>query len=220
MRKFLILSAISSMVLIPGIASATVFVTEGGAPAGDGSGLVSAVVPTTTYNFDTTVPAFTGLPSHGEVVSGSLGGQFAAPFGDTTSYYTVGTLAQPESATLTVSGKNNYIGLYWGSIDTYNSITITDSSGSTVVNSSTFTILNPANGDQGLGGSAYVNIFDTLPITSITFSSNQQAFEFDNLTVAAAAPEPATWAMMVLGFFGVGFLAYRRKSMGRSFRVA
>lgn len=28
----------------------------------------------------------------------------------------------------------------------------------------------------------------------------------------AAVPEPSTWAMMVLGFAGVGFLAYRRKS--------
>jgi hypothetical protein len=30
--------------------------------------------------------------------------------------------------------------------------------------------------------------------------------------VASAVPEPATWAMMILGFFGVGFVAYRRKS--------
>jgi len=30
-------------------------------------------------------------------------------------------------------------------------------------------------------------------------------------TVAiAAVPEPATWAMMFLGFAGVGFMAYRR----------
>jgi len=28
----------------------------------------------------------------------------------------------------------------------------------------------------------------------------------------AAVPEPSTWAMMILGFGGVGFLAYRRKS--------
>jgi hypothetical protein len=32
--------------------------------------------------------------------------------------------------------------------------------------------------------------------------------------VAGAVPEPATWAMMLLGFFGVGFLAYRRKNQG------
>ena len=28
----------------------------------------------------------------------------------------------------------------------------------------------------------------------------------------AAVPEPSTWAMMLLGFAGIGFLAYRRKS--------
>ena len=29
--------------------------------------------------------------------------------------------------------------------------------------------------------------------------------------VITAVPEPSTWAMMILGFFGVGFVAYRRK---------
>jgi PEP-CTERM motif len=29
-----------------------------------------------------------------------------------------------------------------------------------------------------------------------------------------AVPEPSTWAMMILGFFGVGFMAYRRKQNG------
>ena len=28
----------------------------------------------------------------------------------------------------------------------------------------------------------------------------------------AAVPEPTTWAMMLLGFAGIGFMAYRRKS--------
>jgi hypothetical protein len=28
----------------------------------------------------------------------------------------------------------------------------------------------------------------------------------------AAVPEPSTWAMMLLGFIGLGFLAYRRRS--------
>jgi PEP-CTERM motif len=32
------------------------------------------------------------------------------------------------------------------------------------------------------------------------------------LNVTAAVPEPSTWAMMILGFAGVGFLAYRRKA--------
>ena len=37
----------------------------------------------------------------------------------------------------------------------------------------------------------------------------------DDITVnqaVATVPEPSTWAMMLLGFVGVGFMAYRRKS--------
>lgn len=33
----------------------------------------------------------------------------------------------------------------------------------------------------------------------------------DNIAISAV-PEPSTWAMMILGFFGIGFLAYRRKN--------
>ncbi len=31
-------------------------------------------------------------------------------------------------------------------------------------------------------------------------------------SVTGAVPEPSTWAMMILGFAGIGFMAYRRKS--------
>jgi hypothetical protein len=34
----------------------------------------------------------------------------------------------------------------------------------------------------------------------------------DDVAVAGAVPEPSTWAMLLLGFAGVGFMAYRRKS--------
>jgi hypothetical protein len=36
----------------------------------------------------------------------------------------------------------------------------------------------------------------------------------------AAVPEPSTWAMMILGFCGVGFMAYRREHNGASLRMA
>jgi hypothetical protein len=42
----------------------------------------------------------------------------------------------------------------------------------------------------------------------------QMGFGFQS-DVTPAVPEPATWAMMMLGFFGVGCLAYRRKKQGR-----
>jgi hypothetical protein len=39
------------------------------------------------------------------------------------------------------------------------------------------------------------------------------------LTFTAAVPEPSTWAMMILGFLGLGFIGYR-KSSNASFRMA
>jgi hypothetical protein len=35
-----------------------------------------------------------------------------------------------------------------------------------------------------------------------------------------AVPEPSTWAMMILGFAGVGFMAYRKKARPIAFRFA
>ena len=40
-----------------------------------------------------------------------------------------------------------------------------------------------------------------------------------DFTSVAAVPEASTWAMMILGFAGVGFMAYRRKSQA-SLRIA
>jgi PEP-CTERM motif len=51
----------------------------------------------------------------------------------------------------------------------------------------------------------------------IDFSLTQSITTDTSLTTAV--PEPSTWAMMILGFFGVGFMAYRRKQSGPSLRV-
>jgi hypothetical protein len=37
--------------------------------------------------------------------------------------------------------------------------------------------------------------------------------------VVAAVPEPSTWAMMILGFAGIGFMAYRQKAKPASMAV-
>lgn len=37
------------------------------------------------------------------------------------------------------------------------------------------------------------------------------SYDYTPTTVAGAVPEPSTWAMLTLGFAGVGFMAYRRK---------
>ena len=49
--------------------------------------------------------------------------------------------------------------------------------------------------------------------------NGNQASAIDNLIVAPV-PEPSTWAMMILGFAGVGFMAYRRRNKTTTFRVA
>jgi hypothetical protein len=125
---------------------------------------------------------------------------------------------------------SNYIGLYLGSVDTYNSIALTDAQGSITFTGSQLFSPNVPAGNQGLGGSRYYNFFDTgSKLTQITFTSSEIAMEFDNLAFANAVPgvtsfttsvpELSTWAMMILGFFGVGFMAYRRQNkMG--FRIA
>jgi hypothetical protein len=35
------------------------------------------------------------------------------------------------------------------------------------------------------------------------------------VSTAPAVPEPATWAMMLLGFTGLGYAAFRRSAKGR-----
>jgi hypothetical protein len=42
-------------------------------------------------------------------------------------------------------------------------------------------------------------------------SPNADTFIGDGLPVSGV-PEPSSWAMMLLGFAGVGLMAYRRKS--------
>jgi hypothetical protein len=41
-----------------------------------------------------------------------------------------------------------------------------------------------------------------------------------NSTIVVSVPETSTWAMMILGFLGVGFMAYRNKSRDPMLRLA
>ena len=72
------------------------------------------------------------------------------------------------------------------------------------------------------------NNLNTLEIGDSLFANTGTNFQLNPLgngngdivrgiTITAAVPEPSTWAMMILGFCGIGFVAYRRKG-GSSFR--
>ena len=62
-------------------------------------------------------------------------------------------------------------------------------------------------------------------ITSLLFTSTDggfsqiKNFQISGLEQVTAVPEPSTWAMMILGFAGVGFMAYRRRSNGAALRI-
>ena len=48
------------------------------------------------------------------------------------------------------------------------------------------------------------------------FRNDGDFFGLDDINVTAV-PESSTWAMMILGFFGVGLTAYRRKAVRAAF---
>ena len=54
----------------------------------------------------------------------------------------------------------------------------------------------------------------------LKFTNSGALFETTpGINPLGSVPEPSTWAMMILGFAGVGFMAYRRKRQG-AFRLA
>jgi hypothetical protein len=58
-------------------------------------------------------------------------------------------------------------------------------------------------------------------IDYVAANGSPSVFNFDaNVTFTTGVPEASTWAMMILGFFGVGFMAYRRKGNQSGIRLA
>ncbi|MES2897868.1 MAG: PEPxxWA-CTERM sorting domain-containing protein [Pseudomonadota bacterium] len=111
------------------------------------------------------------------------------------------------SATITFLSAVSGFQFDWGSIDDYNILTI-NSTGADPVIIPGLNFTNPANGNQvspGTNGlfSVYGNAGEKF--NSITLTSRTNSFEIDNLaTPTSAIPEPATWAMMIVGFGAVG----------------
>jgi len=61
---------------------------------------------------------------------------------------------------------------------------------------------------------------------SVNFSGTANEIVYDDITLGSSTPitggvpEPSTWAMMILGFCGLGFMTYRRKQNGPALRLA
>jgi len=164
----------------------------------------------TTDTFNSGVPAnYTLSGPYAGIVSGDVFNVYRAPAGDSTPYLYVGPnsliTASYAAAPITT------FGLYWSTIDDYNSIAFTD------VNGITTTFL-PTNifpvADVNTATSLFVTFTDSgAAWKSVAFLSSITSFEFDNVSAGStsASPEPASIALLAGGLLTVGILR-RRKS--------
>lgn len=168
-----------------------------------------------------------------QAVTGSLSGQYAAPFvnGNGGSFGSPG-LVGPDNTTYLASGSTNatgnasitfefdtaqlYFGLLWGSVDDFNTLTFYDELDNVlgvITGTDAVTSAND-NGDQGVNGSFYVNITSTEGFYKVVATSTRETFEIDNVAFGESVPsvpEPASLAMLGLGLLGVGAVARRRR---------
>ena len=121
--------------------------------------------------------------------------------------------------TITLPTDVTALGLDFATLFSSTSATFTLSNGfsQTVNNTNT-----NANGTQFIGfvttsGGSFGSPFDQI---TFTVPQGQSWVVEDVISAVAAVPEPSTWAMMILGFVGVGFMAYRRKPNRPALRVA
>lgn len=159
----------------------------------------AANAATTLIDFnDLTAPGFSGNFS---VLATGIENVAAAP--NATPFLVVPGIGGSSSGTATYTSANRItaFSLDVGTPDDYNTLTFRN--GATVV--ATYT------GAGYTAGNFAFNFTDAQNVTSVDFSSSSRAFEIDNVSVTAV-PEPATWALLLVGFGMVGVAARRRAS--------
>jgi hypothetical protein len=152
---------------------------------------------------------------------GTTPGISAAPLGMGTSTSTGTTYMSVRGGgteMATWATPQTSLSIYWGSIDAnicgggssscgnLNSVAITVD-GYTLTGSDLMSMGALGIGSQGSPkDNQLVRISGLASFTQVEFSSTRNAFEF---SLGAAVPEASTWAMMLAGFAGVGFLGWR-----------
>jgi hypothetical protein len=214
MRKALLITTGLAWLALGGAASAVPMVTLSPGPADP---QYFASLPAGESDFTLGDITWSLLSGSASTEKGSVTGQYAAPFGMGNTTYMSVQNGGTEEATWATSQSS--LSIYWGSIDAFgvdgilNEVSITVD-GYTLTGSDLVALGAMGNGNQGSPkNNEWVTITGLDPFTTVDFhAAGKNAFEF---SLNPGVPEPSTWAMMALGFAGLGYAAFRRNSKVR-----
>jgi hypothetical protein len=192
---------------------------------GDSSSIAGGYTPgTLVWDFEGGINDLSNFSFTGGATSNTSTPNVAAePAGDSSTYgYATGSNnVSTNPATFSVnSGFFKTFSIYLGSVDSYNTISFYD--GSTLEGQWTGNELTNPTGnasgsqDAGITNGRFLFTFDGgTEVNKVVFDSTFPAFEFDNIAATiSAVPEPATWAMMIIGFGFVGFMLRNGRRQG------
>jgi opacity protein-like surface antigen len=207
LRNLLIGAAAAAVLAGPAAAAVNVSVTSYGDPLALPTGQVLVADFNDANNPEATLLAGYDLDLDGATVGVNEGGSgYSGTLPNNGTHYL--TIPGFTKATLTSAAGMKAFSLYMGSPDTYNSIRFIGDGFDTTLSGGQ---LSGGNTSQQWSWGARVNFdFGGAKVNQIILSSSQNSFETDNFAVAAV-PEPATWAMMILGFGAAGAMIRRRQ---------